>query len=180
VVLVADTGALSSAADDGAEHRGDTMNTGLGPWGLLMFVALGFEVVFAGLAFVYTRRLLRLRPIPMSDEVNGYQAALRKLRKDEPMSPDELNLAARIIDIRRSPMAYSVPAAFMTLGVFYIFGSLEYLHGATPSERTFLGVIPMITSTNLLIQMRKSARLKKRLSKASVTAGDEDASVPVR
>jgi hypothetical protein len=156
------------------------MSTGLGPWGLLMFVALGFEVVFAGLAFVYTRRLLRLRPIPMSDDVNGYQAALRNLRKGEPMSQDELNLAARIIDIRRSPMAYSVPAAFMALGVFYIFGSLEYLHGATPSERTFLGVIPMITSTNLLIQMRKSARLKKRLSKASVTADDEDASAPVR
>jgi hypothetical protein len=135
------------------------MNLGL--WGLLAIVALAFEAVFASLAFVYTRRLLRLRSIPMSEDVGGFQAVLRKLRKDEPMSHDELNLATRIIDIRRSPMAYAVPAAFMTIGCFYIFGSLEYLHGATPSERTFLGVIPMFTSTNLIIQMRKTARLNK-------------------
>jgi hypothetical protein len=144
-----------------------THTTGLGLWGLLMFVALGFEAVFATLAFVYTRRLLRLRSLPLSDDLNGYQKALRKLRKDEPMTQDEWNLAERIIDIRRSPMAYSVPAAFMTMGIFYILGSMEYLHGHTASERTFLGVIPMFTSINLIIQMRKSARLKKRLPAAS-------------
>ena len=144
-----------------------THTTGLGLWGLLMFVALGFEAVFATLAFVYTRRLLRLRSLPLSDDLNGYQKALRKLRKDEPMSQDEWNLAERIIDIRRSPMAYSVPAAFMTMGIFYILGSMEYLHGHTASERTFLGVIPMFTSINLIFQMRKSARLKKRLPAAS-------------
>ena len=77
-----------------------------------------------------------------------------------------MNLAARIIDIRRSPMALSVPAAFMTLGIFYVLGSLEYLHGHGASERTFLGFIPMFTATNLIIQMRKTARLKKRLPKA--------------
>jgi hypothetical protein len=146
----------------------NTHTTGLGLWGLLMFVALGFEVVFASLAFIYTRRLLRLKAIPLSDDIGGYQKALRKLRKDEPMTQDEWNLAARIIDIRRSPMAYTVPAAFMTMGIFYVLGSLEYLHGATPSERTFLGVIPMFTATNLIIQMRKTARLKKRLPKASL------------
>jgi len=142
----------------------------LGLWGVLTIVALAFEVVFASLAFIYTIRLLRLRAIPMSDDVGGYQKALRKLRKDEPMSQDELNLAKRIIDIRRSPMAYTIPAAFMTMGIFYILGSLDYLHGATPSERTFLGVIPMFTSTNLIIQMRKTARLKKRLPKVSPKA----------
>ncbi|WP_445170621.1 hypothetical protein ACTXG7_13775 [Mycolicibacterium sp. Dal123E01] len=133
-----------------------------------MFIALGFEIVFASVAFVYTRRLLRLKSLPLGDDVNGYQKALRKLRKNEPMSQDERNLAERIIDIRRSPMAYSVPATFMTIGIFYVFGSLEYLHGHTPSERTFLGLIPMFTATNLIIQMRKSARLKKRLPKATV------------
>ena len=143
-----------------------THTAGLGLWGLLMFVALAFEVAFGALAFLYVRRLLRLGSLPGSDDLNGYQKALRKLRKNEPMSEDELNLAERIIDIRRSPMAYAVPAAFMTMGVFYIFGSLEYLHGHTASERTFLGVIPMFTSTNLIIQMRKTARLKKRLPKA--------------
>jgi hypothetical protein len=55
----------------------------------------------------------------------------------------------------------------MTMGIFYILGSMEYLHGHTASERTFLGVIPMFTSINLIIQMRKSARLKKRLPAAS-------------
>lgn len=142
-----------------------TNTTGFGLWGLLMFVALGFEVVFATLAFVYTRRLLALRALPGSDDMHGYQNALRKLRKDEPMTEDEVNLAARIISIRRSPMALSVPAAFMTMGIFYVFGSLEYLHGHGASERTFLGFIPMFTATNLIIQMRKTARLHKRLPK---------------
>lgn len=150
-----------------------THTTGLGLWGVLMFVALALEGVFATIAFVYTQRLLRLHAIPMSDDLNGYQRALRKLRKGEPMTQDELNLAERIIDVRRSPMAYSVPAAFMTLGIFYILGSLEYLHGATPSERTFLGIIPMFTSTNLIIQMRKSSRLKKRLSTVSASPGPD-------
>ncbi|BBZ77216.1 hypothetical protein MANY_25530 [Mycolicibacterium anyangense] len=150
-----------------------THTTGLGLWGLLMFIALGFEVVFASLAFVYTRRLLRLRALPLGDDLNSYQKALRKLRRNEPMSSDEWNLAERIIDIRRSPLAYSVPAAFMTIGIFYILGSLEYLHGHTPSERTFLGVIPMVTSTNLVIQMRKSARLTKRLAKAAIAEPEE-------
>jgi hypothetical protein len=145
-----------------------THTTGLGLWGLLMFVALGFEVVFASIAFVYTRRLLRLGALPGSDDLNGYQKALRKLRKNEPMTRGEFNLATRIIEVRRSPLAFSVPLAFMTLGAFYIFGSLEYLHGATPSERTFLGVIPMFTSTNLIIQMVKSAGLKRKLAKAQV------------
>jgi hypothetical protein len=76
-------------------------------------------------------------------------------------------------------MAYTVPAAFFTMGCFYIFGSLEYLHGAAPSERTFLGVIPMFTSTNLVIQMRRSARLKKRLPKVSRTDAREDDKGPV-
>lgn len=156
-----------------------THTTGLGLWGLLMFVALGFEAVFATCAFIYTRRLLALRAIPGSDDMNGYQKALRKLRKNEPMTPDEHNLAARIIDIRRSPLAYTVPAAFMTMGIFYVFGSLEYLHGHGASERTFLGVIPMFTSTNLIIQMRKTARLKKRLPKATVIAHDQDITAPV-
>lgn len=145
-----------------------THTSGLGLWGLLMFVALGVEVVLAACAFVYTRRLLALRAIPGSDDLHGFQQALRKLRKGESMSEDEWHLAARIIDVRRSPLAYTVPAAFMTMGIFYVFGSLEYLHGHTPSERTFLGFIPMITSTNLVIQMRKSARLRKRLATADV------------
>jgi hypothetical protein len=156
-----------------------THTAGFGLWGLLMFIALGFEAVFATLAFIYSRRLLRLGALPGSDDLNGYQKALRKLRKDEPMTQDEVNLARRIIDIRRSPMAYSIPAAFMTVGIFYIFGSLEYLHGHGASERTFLGVIPMFTSTNLIIQMRKSSRLHKRLSNVTPAEEAEPQTVPL-
>jgi hypothetical protein len=157
----------------------DVMDTGLSLWGLLTIVALAFEAVFASLAFVYTRRLRRLKSIPMSDDAHGYQQALRKVRKGEPMTQDELNLALRIIDIRRSPMAYTIPAAFMTMGVFYIVGSMEYLHGATPSERTFLGVIPMFTSTNLIIQMLRTASLKKRAQRRTPSEVPEDHTVPV-
>ncbi|TRW80252.1 hypothetical protein FK535_19645 [Mycolicibacterium sp. 018/SC-01/001] len=145
-----------------------THTAGLGLWGLLMFVALGVEVILAGLATLYVRRLLALRALPGAEELNSYQKAIRKLRKGEPMTDEEVDLARRIIDIRRSPLAYSIPTAFMTMGIFYVFGSLEYLHGHQASERTFLGVIPMFTATNLIIQMRKTARLKKRLPKQPV------------
>ena len=71
MVLVADAGALAPPPTQRAHRlpRSDAMNlsthtTGLGLWGLLMFVALGFEVVFASLAFVYVRRLLALRALP--------------------------------------------------------------------------------------------------------------------
>jgi hypothetical protein len=156
-----------------------THTTGFGLWGLLMFVALGFEVVFASLAFIYTRRLLALRTLPGADELNSYQKALRKLRRNEPMTRDEHGLAERIISIRRSPMALAIPAAFMTMGIFYVLGSLEYLHGHTPSERTFLGGIPMFTATNLIIQMRKTARLHKKLPNATIVDEREDDTAPV-
>ena len=64
---------------------------------------------------------------------------------------------------RGNVMALAVPAALFCLGCFYVCGSLEQLHGRTASERTFLGVIPMITSTNLTIQILRSVRLKRRL-----------------
>jgi hypothetical protein len=44
-------------------------------------------------------------------------------------------------------------------------GSLEHLHGAQPSERTFLGLIPIITSTNLTMRIFLSSRLKSRIDK---------------
>lgn len=63
-------------------------------------------------------------------------------------------------------MAYSIPATIFALGCFYVLGSLEQLHGATPSERTFLGVIPMISSINITAQILRVAKLRKRLPKA--------------
>nr|CRL70880.1 hypothetical protein CPGR_00583 [Mycolicibacter nonchromogenicus] len=42
-------------------------------------------------------------------------------------------------------------------------GSLEQLHGATPSERTFIGVIPMLGALNMTAQILRVRRLNKLL-----------------
>jgi Kef-type K+ transport system membrane component KefB len=136
-------------------------------FGILTNIALVLVFVFATIAFVFTNRLLNRKNAPMSEEVGSIFAVLRKLRKRQPMSTDELTLARQVVSDRRSLMAYSIPAALFSIGCFYVFGSLDYahLHGITPSERTFLGVIPMFTSTNLALRMIKSASLRRRLPK---------------
>ena len=136
-------------------------------FGILTIIAFVFVFVFATIAFVFASRLLHRKNAPMSEEVGSIFAVLRKLRKRQPMSTDELTLARQVVSDRRSLIAYSIPAALFSIGCFYVFGSLEHLHGATPSERTFLGVIPMLTSTNLAIRMLRSASLKGRLHEAA-------------
>jgi Kef-type K+ transport system membrane component KefB len=84
---------------------------------------------------------------------------LAKLVKRESLQDYEKRLPARRY-AHRPLTAFSIPAAVMTMGLFYIFGSLEHLHGAQPSERTFLGVIPIMTSTNVTMRMILSSRLK--------------------
>lgn len=141
------------------------MNSGFfGYLAIIFFVAV---VVFASLAAVFVNRLLRRPSLPISDEVGSITTVLRKLAKREPMSDDELALARRAVADRGSFGAYCIPAAIFSIGGFYVFGSLHQLHGATPSERTFLGVIPMLMSTNLTIRLLKSATLKRRLPKVS-------------
>jgi hypothetical protein len=137
----------------------------LSVWALLTIIAFVFVIVFATIAAVFVARLVRRPTLPMSDEVGGIPRVLRKLRKREPMSDEELAVARQAVSDRGSWMALCIPAAIFCIGCFYVFGSLEYLHGARPSERTFLGVIPMITSTNLAIRMLSSASLKRRLPK---------------
>jgi Kef-type K+ transport system membrane component KefB len=137
----------------------------LSMWTILMIIAFVFVVVFASIAAVFVARLVRRPTLPMTEEVGGIPRVLRKLRKREPMSDEELAVARQAVSDRGSLMALCIPAAIFSIGCFYVFGSLEYLHGATPSERTFLGVIPMFTSTNLAIRMLRSASLKWRLPK---------------
>jgi hypothetical protein len=79
------------------------------------------------------------------------------------MSKDELDYAKQIVADRSSLMAFCIPGALFMVGCFYVFGSLYHLQGATPSERTFLGVFPMLASVNFTIQLLRSARLKRRL-----------------
>ena len=136
-------------------------------WGYLTIIALALALVLASVAFIFVRRLEARPTLPISEEIGSANMVIKKLRKREPMSRDELDYAKQIAADRGSMMAFAIPGTLFVLGCFYVFGSLEHLHGATPSERTFLGLIPMITSTNLAIRLLSSARLKGRLKSVS-------------
>jgi hypothetical protein len=137
----------------------------LGLWGELTILALVLALALAAVASVYVKRLEGRASTAKSEEIGSAKTVVKKLRKREPMSTDELDYAKQVVADRSSLMAYCIPGALFMLGCFYVFGSLFHLHGATPSERTFLGVIPMLTSTNLALRLLSSARLKRRLRK---------------
>jgi hypothetical protein len=139
-------------------------------WGFLTLIAFCVDLVLLSIAFVYVRRLERQPTLPISEEIGAAPRVIGKLRKRESMTPEEFEYAQRIVAIRGNPMALCIPFTLFTLGCYYILGSLEYLQGAAPSERTFIGVIPMLTSTNLAIQLLRARRLKGRLRTAHVTA----------
>lgn len=132
-------------------------------YGPLTVLALALALVLATFAAVYVKRLGDRVPTPISDEIGIARTVTQKVRKGEPMSRDELDYAKQIIGVRSSPMAFSIPGALFMMGCFYVFGSLYHLHGATPSERTFLGVFPMLASLNFTTQILRSVRLKRRL-----------------
>ena len=136
-------------------------------WGFLTLVSLALAFVFAAFAGVYVKRLGDRTPMPISEEIGSAKAVVHKVRKREPMSRDELDYAKQIVADRSSLMAFCITGALFMVGCFYVFGSLYHLHGATPSERTFLGVLPMLASINFTIQILRSARLKRRLQKMS-------------
>jgi hypothetical protein len=134
-------------------------------FGFLTIVFLSLALVFASIAGVYVKRLGDRTPMPISEEIGSVKAVIHKVNKREPMSKDELDYANQLVADRLSLRALCIPGTLFSLGCFYVFGSLWYLHGATPSERTFLGVIPMLTSTNLAIRLLARARLKRHLQK---------------
>lgn len=148
-----------------AKRRSGLVNTAL--FGLMTIIFLALAFALAAIASVYTRRLARRPTVPISEEVGSSRAVVRKLRKREPMSHEEWDYARQVVTDRSSLMAFCIPGALFCLGGFYVFGSLQHLHGATPSERTFLGVIPMLTSTNLAFRLVSSARLKRRFRQAA-------------
>jgi hypothetical protein len=143
------------------------MNFGL--FGYLTVLAAVLGLVFVACAFIFVTRLENRTSASLSEEVGTRTAILEKLRRRESMSQNEADYAAQIIYDCRSLLAYSMPAAIFTVGCFYIFGCLQQLHGATPSVRTFIGVLPMLGSTNLSIQLLRVARLKGRLQSVSLT-----------
>ena len=136
-------------------------------FGFVTLVSLVLALVFAAFAGAYVRRLESRPPVGMGDEIGSAKTVTRKVRKGEPMSADELAYAKQVIGARSSVMAFFIPGALFMVGCFYVFGSLYHLHGATPSERTFLGVFPMLAATNLTTQILRSIRLKRRLRKIS-------------
>lgn len=136
-------------------------------FGYLTIISFVAVLVFSALAFAFVKRLLDRPPTPKSEEIGSVRAVLTKLRKGEPMSKDEIDFATQIIADRRSLMAYSIPAVIFAIGCLYVFGSLDQLHGAAPSLRTYIGVLPMLGAINLAIQLLKIAALKRRLHRGS-------------
>ena len=137
-----------------------------GLYGCLTIVVAALGLSFVTCAFLFISRLEDRKPASLGEEVGAHKAVLAKLRKSQPMSQDELDYAREIISDCRSPLAYSIPATLFTMGCFYVFGCLQQLHGATPSVRTFIGVLPMFGSTNLTLQLLRVARLKGPLQEA--------------
>ena len=136
------------------------MNLGL--WGYLTILAAVLELVFVACVFAYIGRLENRTPAALGEKVGAHKAVLAKSRKRESMSQDEVDYATELISDARSPLAYAIPAALFTLGFFYVVGCLYQLHvyGGAPSFRTFVGGIPMLTSMNIVAQLRRVARLK--------------------
>ena len=143
----------------------------LGPWGYLTILAAVMALFFAACVFVFVRRIEDRTPAALGEEVGAHKAVLAKLRKRESMSQDEVDYAAELISDARSPLAYAIPAVLFTMGFFYVVGCLFMLHedGGNPSFRTFIGGIPMLTSMNIVAQLRRVARLKGRLQEVSLT-----------
>jgi hypothetical protein len=134
-------------------------------FGILASVAFIGLLTFSTCVFFYVRRLRSRPPLPIGEGIGAKRAVLAKVRRREEMSTDELEFAKQVISDQRSPLAFAIPAAIFSMGCFYVLGSLEQLHGATPSERTFIGVIPMLGSINVTAQLLRVAKLKRRLPK---------------
>jgi hypothetical protein len=145
----------------------------LGLWGYLTTLAAAMALLFATCVFVFVRRMEDRTPAPLGEVVGAHKAVLAKLRKREPMSQDEVDYAAELISDARSPLAYAIPAALFTMGFFYVVGCLFVLHieGGSPSFRTFIGGIPMLTSMNIAAQLRRVARLKVPQA-ATISSGE--------
>jgi len=137
----------------------------LGVWGLLTILAGLAGLSFAACVFVYVRRLEDRSPAALGERVGAHKAVLAKVRKGEPLSQEEFDYATELVTDARSPLALAIPATLFCTGFFYVVGCLYELHlyGGDPSFRTFIGGIPMLTSMNIAVQLRKVARLKRKL-----------------
>lgn len=127
--------------------------------------------MFATCVFVYITRLEKRPPAPLGEKVGAHKAVLAKVRKREPLSQEEFDYATELVNDARSPLAYAIPAVLFSMGFFYVVGCLYelHVHGGNPSFRTFIGGIPMLTSMNIVAQLRRVARLHRRLPSPTTT-----------
>lgn len=148
------------------------MNPGL--WGDLTIVAAVLAVAFGACVFVYVTRLENRRPAPLGEKVGAHKEVLAKLRKREPMSQEEFEYATELVTDARSPLAYAIPAALFSLGLFYVVGCMHELqvHGGHPSFRTFIGGIPMLASINMAAQLHRVAHLNRKLRTVEVIGSE--------
>jgi hypothetical protein len=137
-----------------------------GLYSLLTVIVAGLGITFIACAFLFVRRLENREPASLGEQVGAHKLVLAKLRKHQHMSRDELDYAREMISDCRSPLAYAIPATLFCAGGFYVFGCLQQLHGAPPSIRTFIGILPMFGATNLTVQLRRVAHLKPALQQA--------------
>lgn len=140
-----------------------------GLYSFLTIVVAALGLTFICCAFVFIRRLEGREPATLGEQVGAHKAVLAKLRDRRPMSQDEIDYAQEMVSDCRSPLAFAIPATLFCMGCFYVFGCLQQLHGATPSIRTFIGVLPMFGATNLTAQLLRVARLKGPLREAITT-----------
>jgi hypothetical protein len=143
-----------------------------GPWAYLTVLAATSAIVCAACVFVYVGRLESRTPAPLGEKVGAHRAVLAKLRKREPLTPDEYDYAHELVADARSPLAYAIPATLFSAGIFYVVGCLYelQLYGGHPSFRTFIGVLPMLGSLNIFARLRRVAGLSKRLQGAEIAA----------
>ncbi|MGB8404597.1 MAG: hypothetical protein WCE30_11110 [Mycobacterium sp.] len=137
-------------------------------FGKLADLALVSLLLAATIMFFYIQRLRKQPQLPMAEGVRAKQTVLTKVRKRQPMTHEELEYATQVVDNQRTLVTFAIPLGIFSLGCFYVLGSLEQLHGATPSERTFLGIIAMFSSINVTAQIFRVIKLKKRLSQVTL------------
>lgn len=144
----------------------------LGTWGDLTILAGVMALTFASCVFLYVTRLENRTPAPMGEQLGAHKAVLAKLRKRQPLTQDEVEYATELVNDARNPLAYAIPAVLFSMGFFYVVGCMYelHVHGGNPSFRTFIGGIPMLTSMNIVAQLRRVARLKKNLQEAPLLA----------
>lgn len=145
-------------------------------WGDLTILAAALALLFGACVFVYLTRLENRTPASHGEEVGAHKEVLAKLRKREPMSHKEFEYATELVTDARSPLAYAIPAALFSLGLFYVVGCMHelHVHGGHPSFRTFIGGIPMLTSLNMAAQLRRVAHLKGKLRDVEIIDPEPD------